>query len=349
MTTERHTMTLRRLLATLAALWAALLFAPGATAQTTLAVQADGWESLWIPRGNSGVWDAVWRRGGEQVVTVMEGTVRGGQVALRRLSSSDGVLCEYRGSIGPDGLASGTQSCPGHANLAWTGEVQGRAPGGGLAEAFGSSTSLSVEADGWRSVWRQRGRSNTWDAVWVNGDQRVTTVMQGTVRPDLIDLRRTSSSDGVMCSYRGRLGPDRRTISGVQSCPGHPDSAWTGQFGDAGVGGGGFAGGAGPETGLRMWVQTLGLGEADRGAGRAREFLVDPARCTVRELGSAGEPGRRAAQVTLCQPNRRMAFSLAGRGGSIEHDWVFQDGGRQAAGVWRDASGSGLALVSSRP
>jgi hypothetical protein len=338
-------------------LLASALFAPGAAAQTTLAVSAEGWDSLWVQRGNSPVWDAVWRRGGDQVVTVMEGSVRGGQVALRRVSSSDGALCEYRGSVGGDGQAAGTQSCPGHANTRWSGQLQGRgAPGpggggwsggGGAGGGSGAFGSLSVNADGWTSVWRQRGNSGVWDAVWVNGNQRVTTVMQGTVRGDQIDLRRTTSSDGAMCSYRGTVAADRRSVSGVQACPGHGETPWYGQFGDAGAGPAPLPALAPTEPGTVYRVENLAFGEAERGASpqQQREFVVDAARCTVRELNTPTEQGRQQVRVSLCQPNRRLAFSTLVRGEvTAEYDWVFHDGARQAVGAWRDRSGSGPSI-----
>lgn len=341
-------MTTCRWITRLAALLAAVLWAPLAAAQTTLAVNAEGWESVWVQRGNSTVWDAVWRRGGDQVVTVMEGSVRGGQVSLRRVSSSDGVLCEYRGSIGADGQASGSQSCPGHGNTAWSGQVQGRGGfgGGGFGlgggGGFGGGVSLSVSADGWTSIWRQRGNSGVWDAVWVNGNQRVTTVMQGSIRGDQVEMRRSSSSDGVLCSYRGSVGPDRRSVSGTQACPGHDEVPWFGQFGEAGAG----PAPAPVEQGNVYRVENLAFGEGERsGSAGQREFVVDAARCTVRELNPATEQGRQQVRVSLCVPNRRLAFSTLVRNEvTAEYDWVFHDGGRQASGAWRDRSGAGPSI-----
>lgn len=348
-------MRLARLLKTLSTLCAALLFAPALMAQTSLSVSAEGWNSVWVQRGSSGLWDAVWTRGGDQVSTVMEGSIRGAQVTMRRISSSDGALCEYRGTIGGDGRSvSGTQACPGFATQSWVGQLQGgRAPilpNLGNLLGGGASGPLTVSVEGWTSTWRQRGSSGTWDAVWERGNERIVTVMQGSVQRDQVNLRRTSSSDGALCEYRGVVAADRRSVSGTQSCPGHPDVAWAGYFGDGGfVGGGVGGGGPAPVAGARYRVENLLFNQNERGGNphSRREFMVDAARCSVRELNSSTDQGRQQVQVTLCQPNRRIAFATMINGQvTAEYDWVFRDDGRDAVGTWRDGNSFGPSIGS---
>lgn len=339
-------MTPSRWLLNLTTLWLALLFAPGLAAQTSVSVSADGWNSVWVQRGNTALWDAVWTRGGDQVTTVMQGSIRGSQVSMRRISSSDGALCEYRGTIGGDGRSvSGTQACPGFASQAWVGQLQGRqAVLPNLGNLIGGAAGpLTVSVEGWTSTWRQRGSSGTWDAVWEQGNERVVTVMQGSIQRDQINMRRISSSDGALCDYRGVVGADRRSVSGTQSCPGRADVAWAGQFGDAGFGGGGPA----PVAGARFRVDNLLFNQNERGGNphSQREFMVDAARCTVRELNASTDQGRQQVQVTLCQPNRRIAFATLVNGQvTAEYDWVFRDDGRAAVGAWRDGNGFGPSI-----
>lgn len=342
-------MTAARCWKILSALCAALLFAPAAMAQASLAVSAEGWNSTWVQRGSSGLWDAVWTRGGDQVTTVMEGSIRGAQVTMRRISSSDGALCEYRGTIGADGRSvTGTQACPGFATQSWVGQLQGGRspifPSPGTPPG-GVGGPLTVNVEGWTSTWRQRGASGTWDAVWERGNDRIVTVMQGSVQRDQVNLRRISSSDGALCEYRGVVAADRRSVSGTQSCPGHPDVAWTGYIGDGGYVGGG--GGPPPAAGSRFRVENLLFNQNERGGNphSRREFMVDAARCAVRELNSSTDQGRQQVQVTLCQPNRRIAFATMVNGQvTAEYDWVFRDDGRDAVGTWRDGNSFGPSI-----
>jgi len=70
----------------------------------------DRWLGRWIRRGDSDVYDGVWRRGAEGVTTVVRLTRAGQDVTATRTASSDGVSCTYRGAITGTEV-QGTQSC----------------------------------------------------------------------------------------------------------------------------------------------------------------------------------------------------------------------------------------------
>lgn len=93
-----------------------------------------------------------------------------------------------------------------------------------------SNGMISVQNGPYSSTWRQRGSSTTWDAVW-SGPGSITTVMEGSIQGNQVTMRRTSSSDGHICEYRGTIAADGVSVSGTQSCPGLPQSSWSGRIG----------------------------------------------------------------------------------------------------------------------
>jgi hypothetical protein len=92
----------------------------------------------------------------------------------------------------------------------------------GVAAAAGSTTINMQGAGGWSSTWIRRATGNVWDAVWRNGGDIRPTIMQGGFNGTAGYFKRTYSSDGFLCEYRLTIGPDGRSISGTQSCPGQP-------------------------------------------------------------------------------------------------------------------------------
>ncbi len=73
------------------------------------------YEGVWTRRGNTNEYDAVWSRNGRQEVTaVLSLTTQGNRVFIKRISSSDGYLCEYEGTVGSNRVSiTGTASCGG--------------------------------------------------------------------------------------------------------------------------------------------------------------------------------------------------------------------------------------------
>jgi hypothetical protein len=76
--------------------------------------------ATWTRRGTSNVFDALYREpSGRQATTVEELTIQGNQVRGRRISSSEGTLCNFTGTIQSDGRSmQGTGACPG-VNSGW--------------------------------------------------------------------------------------------------------------------------------------------------------------------------------------------------------------------------------------
>ncbi len=78
------------------------------------------------------------------------------------------------------------------------------------------------QESGWSGLWRRRGDTNVFDAVWT-GPGRVTATLEIRFEGnDGIKIERRNSSDGVNCHYSGRIsdGPShgRRMISGTYRC-----------------------------------------------------------------------------------------------------------------------------------
>jgi hypothetical protein len=193
-----------------------------------------GWTAVWTRRGNTNTWDGIWKNGSRTETTVMEGGFQGNQATFKRTSSSDGNLCEYTGTIAADGrTVSGTQKCAGISDYPWQGTF---AAGGGspttattpaTSGTAMSGTNIKVSITDWTGNFSSRGSSNVWDGVWTRGSQRETTVMEGGFQGKQLYLKRTYSSDGHLCEYRGTVSADGGTVSGTQSCPGLSDYAFT--------------------------------------------------------------------------------------------------------------------------
>jgi hypothetical protein len=75
-------------------------------------VTEGGYNGVWTRRGNSNEYDAVWTRGRQEVTAVLSITTQGNRIYVKRISSSDGYLCEYEGVVGNDGVSiTGTYTC----------------------------------------------------------------------------------------------------------------------------------------------------------------------------------------------------------------------------------------------
>jgi len=82
--------------------------------------QESSFSSVWVRRGHSDVFDAQQNPGGPLTVNTV--TYSRGKVYVERTESSDGNLCSYEGSVGPDGKSiSGTyHSSNGRVPGLWT-------------------------------------------------------------------------------------------------------------------------------------------------------------------------------------------------------------------------------------
>jgi hypothetical protein len=89
--------------------------------------------------------------------------------------------------------------------------------------AGGSSTtacnSFQEEESGWKSVWTRRGTSDVFDASFTGpSGQKGSTVNTVTVKGNTVQISRTSSTDGNLCTYEGTLQSDGTTVEGTYSC-----------------------------------------------------------------------------------------------------------------------------------
>jgi hypothetical protein len=84
-----------------------------------------GYNGVWTRRGNTNEYDAVWSRGRQQITGVLSVTTQGNRIFIKRLQSTDGVTCEYEGTVSADGTTiNGTYGCGGVSNLSWQGNAQ---------------------------------------------------------------------------------------------------------------------------------------------------------------------------------------------------------------------------------
>ncbi|MDE2164668.1 MAG: hypothetical protein KGL56_08095 [Alphaproteobacteria bacterium] len=84
---------------------------------------------------------------------------------------------------------------------------------------------------GWSGLWRRRGDTNVFDAVWT-GPGRVTATLEIKFDgPDKVKVERRDSSDGNSCHYAGRFsdgGPGGGlSVSGQYRCGHGPLMPWS--------------------------------------------------------------------------------------------------------------------------
>ncbi len=121
--------------------------APNAAAGPALSWESDGgWRADWIPRGDGRTYDVLYTgSAGQQVRAVEEMTVHGDQVWIRRLYSSDGILCQGHGTVQPGGVeVRGTGECPG-INAGWSWRLSSAgAPPSAAPQAAGGSIRITA-------------------------------------------------------------------------------------------------------------------------------------------------------------------------------------------------------------
>jgi hypothetical protein len=93
-------------------------------AETWHVQESGGWHAVWTRRESGDALDGVWTSddGTGRTTAVMSYSRNGTDVDFQRVSSSDGRLCHYVGTISSDRVsASGTETCPGiNGAFAWT-------------------------------------------------------------------------------------------------------------------------------------------------------------------------------------------------------------------------------------
>ena len=83
------------------------------------------WTGTWTRRGNSDIFDGVWIRGSQRVVTEVRVEISGNAIKATRYKSSDGYTCSYTGTLSWDGqTASGTSRCGGGTAYSWNATIR---------------------------------------------------------------------------------------------------------------------------------------------------------------------------------------------------------------------------------
>jgi hypothetical protein len=87
------------------------------------------------------------------------------------------------------------------------------------------------QESGWSGLWRRRGDTNVFDAVWT-GPGRVTATLEINFDgPDKVKIERRNSSDGNNCHYAGRFSGGSSfgglTVSGNYRCGNGPLVPWS--------------------------------------------------------------------------------------------------------------------------
>jgi hypothetical protein len=73
----------------------------------------------------------------------------------------------------------------------------------------------TTEAGGWTGTWTRRGDTSVFDAVWINGSQRVTGVFTMTVEGLMIRFQSRKQSNGHDVDYAGLISADGRSARGT--------------------------------------------------------------------------------------------------------------------------------------
>jgi hypothetical protein len=104
--------------------------------------EGETWVGIWTRRGTSNIFDASWGNGSVRAELAV--SVRGPSVFVERRDSSDGVNCNYQGTIAPDGEhVAGTYGCTnGGRGVPWQATIEGIAP---AAQAANGGTELTPD------------------------------------------------------------------------------------------------------------------------------------------------------------------------------------------------------------
>lgn len=83
-----------------------------------------GWNGIWVRQGTSNVYNVSWKKGSTQVNATVSFTISGNQWTGKRISSSDGVICQYFGTLSADGSTiSGNGNCDNGGTFTWTATI----------------------------------------------------------------------------------------------------------------------------------------------------------------------------------------------------------------------------------
>ncbi|MCP3933440.1 MAG: hypothetical protein GY705_30590 [Bacteroidetes bacterium] len=88
-----------------------------------------GWTGIWTRQDNSDTYSnanfkAEWTNGSQTVTTTLSIKIVGNQMTGRRLTSSDGVICNYSGQVSNDmHNISGSGSCMGGSTFSWSAKI----------------------------------------------------------------------------------------------------------------------------------------------------------------------------------------------------------------------------------
>jgi hypothetical protein len=221
---------------------------------------------------------------------------------------------------------------------------------------------LNVTAvDGWTAVWTRRGTSSTWDGIWTRASgERITTVMEGGIQGNKLDLKRTSSSPPQpLCEYKGTIASDGRSASGTQDCPApYGSTPWNATIVGGGSVGGGTQGQTNPPPpspaggGVNYRVENFVYNAPDlyQNPRNYHDFVVNFANCTIRELNEGSQQGLETIHVSVCRNNTRLTFTASAPGSTaVEYDWVFLNDGKTIAGAYRQGGTFGPSVGGIRP
>lgn len=170
----------------------------------------------------------------------------------------------------------------------------------------------------------------------------MVTVMSDGIQGNQVYFKRSSSTDGNLCEFRGTIAPDGRSASGTQICAGYPNMWWKATIGGAGPG---------PVPGsnaVRYRMENLNYNQPDVYVNprNYHDFLVDFSNCSIREMNQESDQGRERIQVLVCRRNRRLTFTTTTDNGAtvVHYDWAFRDNGVVAAGAWQQGNGFGPSV-----
>ena len=85
------------------------------------------------------------------------------------------------------------------------------------------------QESGWNGLWKRRGDTNVFDAVWT-GPGRVTATLEIKFDgPNKVKIERRNSSDGNNCRYSGEFGGSfgGLRVSGSYRCGNGPQVPWS--------------------------------------------------------------------------------------------------------------------------
>lgn len=170
-----------------------------------------GWSGTWTQRGDSGVFDAVWHKGGQRVTGLLTVEIQGRRVRVQSRKQSNGSDVDYQGTLSADGRAvAGTLRVLGRAGLSnWKAKIRS----GAVPISVGRVWHVT-EDGGWTGTWTRRGASLVFDGVWHSSAGTVTGVLRMAVQGASVHIQSRKQSNGSDVDYQGTLSKDGRSIKG---------------------------------------------------------------------------------------------------------------------------------------